>query len=146
MLRLLNLLAFFKLTQPHNLAVKRTTANQRQRPALSSVSYWFRPRCHHVNIERCCACEINVCFHPTIVGAPVQPRIFFSRTIKYFGRICDQIGHTLEPCSATSVKMFFSADVFTIFIHSLRHGRIDGMYSDIMNLKDSGTSTTSKDS
>ncbi len=30
--------------------------------------------------------------------ASVRPQIFFSRTIEKLGRMCDQIGHTLEPC------------------------------------------------
>ena len=29
--------------------------------------------------------------------APVRPQIFFSRTIEKLGRMCDQIGRTLEP-------------------------------------------------
>ena len=36
-------------------------------------------------------------FEPLV--APVRPQIFFSRTIEKLGRMCDQIGRTLEPWS-----------------------------------------------
>ena len=35
-------------------------------------------------------------FEPLV--APVRPQIFFSRTVEKLGRMCDQIGRTLEPC------------------------------------------------
>ncbi len=32
------------------------------------------------------------------LDAPVRPTFFFSRTLEKLGRMCDQIGRTLEPC------------------------------------------------
>ena len=42
--------------------------------------------------------------------APVRPQIFFSRTIEKLGRMCDQIGRTLEPWTRQcSFRKIFSA-------------------------------------
>ncbi len=37
------------------------------------------------------------------LDAPVRPTFFFSRTLEKLGRMCDQIGRTLEPCHALLV-------------------------------------------
>ncbi len=35
---------------------------------------------------------------------PVQPQIFFDRTIEKLGHTCDQIGRTLEPCNIIGLE------------------------------------------
>ena len=40
-------------------------------------------------------------FTRAVPGAPVRPRKNISCTLKYFDRMCDQNGRTLEPCMLT---------------------------------------------
>ncbi len=48
-------------------------------------------------------------------------KFFFSRTLEKLGRMCDQIGRTLEPCNATSIMeiTIFSVDTFYVIESSL---------------------------
>ena len=59
--------------------------------------------------------ELHVFFLERLV-APVRPQIFFSRTSEKIGRMCDQIGRTLEPCkSLHAVAPQYLTDLLHIY-------------------------------
>ncbi len=100
---------------PHTYRNIWTTANQRGGPPFT-ISDWFRPRYKPNGGVFCWTTEFlsRGYFFSFLewLDAPVRPGIFVSRTREKLGHTCDQIGHTLEPCTATLSLVSFKHNCY----------------------------------